>query len=551
MDELFSSLAIQTVQLVGKAAFGAAGTIALKRVTEYVHRVPRTTEKQTEVERLRIQFEAKLRIVTPAIDLIEIISARGHSTMSSVLQLTYSLRSDIMAFSSKLERFDQLYDKLGDAKPQRSDRIVVDLKDLLDKIEAAVPLLNLALTTSGVHLGGMLPAGISPGRLMQASALLSRSSTWLSILSEQAAHEGGQPVPDVLVGDTFTLRLYSLFVGSVRPKSKFDFTWKEDFAKCQVGLWRVAGAAASPGPSRMDTEFRYELRIVEDLNDGRYHEEDEEAEESAAAANSAPAWMQNARSRSAGSSIKPGRVVRLQLDSIGSLHYTSAGSLLNIEDSNSPVLVVSFQPDQRLDGTAASNAASSSSERLPSISDFNRLDMNAPSQRTQWYALEVIDEDASDEETSDGEEDGAASDGELSDAHSATTSSVSLLEYMVRLAALETCEQLSHLEVPDEKLRLYLLDAPAAPAATDHFPGAQSLRSTPYRPAVAFGGGMDDAMTTPSRYALRSPLQQYSAASRRSASASALGSPIARASRTGGNSSSAVFETPRRTHSKG
>ncbi|KAJ2681893.1 Ran-specific GTPase-activating protein 30, partial [Coemansia spiralis] len=89
MDELFSNLAMQTVQLVGKAAFGAAGSIALKRVSEYARRLPRLSERQPEVERLRAQFETKLRIVTPAIDLIDIIAARGHSAMASVLQLTY------------------------------------------------------------------------------------------------------------------------------------------------------------------------------------------------------------------------------------------------------------------------------------------------------------------------------------------------------------------------------------------------------------------------------------------------------------------------------
>ncbi|KAJ2751670.1 Ran-specific GTPase-activating protein 30, partial [Coemansia nantahalensis] len=124
MDDLFANLALQTVQLVGKAAFGAAGTLALKRVAEYAQRMPRVPGRQPEVERLRAQFETKLRIVTPAIDLVDIIAARGHSAMASVLQLTYALRADILAFSDRLERLDGELGALpaADAAPAKSER---------------------------------------------------------------------------------------------------------------------------------------------------------------------------------------------------------------------------------------------------------------------------------------------------------------------------------------------------------------------------------------------------------------------------------------------
>ncbi|KAJ2839938.1 Ran-specific GTPase-activating protein 30 [Coemansia erecta] len=578
MDELFSNLAIQTVQLVGKAAFGAAGTIALKRVTEYVHRVPHSSKRQPDVERLRAQFESKLRIITPAIDLIDIISARGHSTMSSVQQLTYSLRSDIVAFSAKLEALDRLLD----------DSIIADLRMLLDKIDDAVPLLNLALTTSGAHLGSSLPMDVSPSRLMQASSLLSRADTWFDVKNKHV---------DVMVGEPFTLRMYSLFVGSVRPKSKMDFTWKEEFARCQVALWRVCM------PSSLDamiSEFSYELCVVEDLNDGRYHDDTT----GKVGANNERAWIADMAKHV---DMRPGRVVRIPLDIIGGLHYTSAGSLLNIEDSNAPALVISFEDRKSGDITAVGSGLNISSV-LPSLETT----------RTTWYALEVVTDDvnepdmssASSESDEDGECDGARSgnalgvcdmesmgseskastDSETSESedavsehdgssgseysesedsaseqdassgsepesnnseseHSAKSSpknnanthihtpddidkladsiaslctidpsptehtplskaqalpstfaeaaeyfrpveflanewrmcTLSLLEYMVRLASIEISEQTSHLNVPDEKLRLYLHSKQADSVARG--PG-NAMRSTPYRPSV-------------------------------------------------------------------
>ncbi|KAJ2177263.1 Ran-specific GTPase-activating protein 30 [Coemansia sp. RSA 551] len=588
MDELFSNLAIQTVQLVGKAAFGAAGTIALKRVTEYVHRVPHSSKRQPDVERLRAQFESKLRIITPAIDLIDIISARGHSTMSSVQQLTYSLRSDIVAFSAKLEALDRLLD----------DSIIADLRMLLDKIDDAVPLLNLALTTSGAHLGSSLPMDVSPSRLMQASSLLSRADTWFDVKNKHV---------DVMVGEPFTLRMYSLFVGSVRPKSKMDFTWKEEFARCQVALWRVCMPSDSDA---MISEFSYELCVVEDLNDGRYHDDTT----GKVGASNERAWIADMAKHV---DMRPGRVVRIPLDIIGGLHYTSAGSLLNIEDSNAPALVISFEDRKSGDITAVGSGLNISSV-LPSLETT----------RTTWYALEVVTDDvdepdmssassesgedssASSESDEDGEGDEARSgnalgvcdmepmgseskastDSETSESedavsehdgssgseysesedsaseqdassgsepesnnseseHSAKSSpknnakahihtpddidkladsiaslctidpspvertplskaqtlpstfveaaeyfrpveflanewrmcTLSLLEYMVRLASIEISEQTSHLNVPDEKLRLYLHSKQADSVARG--PG-NAMRSTPYRPSV-------------------------------------------------------------------
>ncbi|KAJ2136531.1 Ran-specific GTPase-activating protein 30 [Coemansia sp. RSA 678] len=514
--------------------------------------------------------------------------------MSSVQQLTYSLRSDIVAFSAKLEALDRLLD----------DSIIADLRMLLDKIDDAVPLLNLALTTSGAHLGSSLPVDVSPSRLMQASSLLSRADTWFDVKNKHV---------DVMVGEPFTLRMYSLFVGSVRPKSKMDFTWKEEFARCQVALWRVCMASDSDA---MISEFSYELCVVEDLNDGRYHDDTA----GKGGANNERAWIADMAKHV---DMRPGRVVRIPLDIIGGLHYTSAGSLLNIEDSNAPVLVISFEDRKSGDITAVGSGLNISSV-LPSLETT----------RTTWYALEVVTDDvdepdmssalsesgedssassesgedsASSESDGDGESDEARSgnalgvcdmestgsgskattDSEASESedavsehdgssgseysesedsaseqegssgsepeskseseHSAKSSpknnakahtpddidkladsiaslctidpspaertplskaqtlhstfaeaaeyfrpveflanewrmcTLSLLEYTVRLASIEISEQTSHLNVPDEKLRLYLHSKQADSVARG--PG-NAMRSTPYRPSV-------------------------------------------------------------------
>ncbi|KAJ2785631.1 Ran-specific GTPase-activating protein 30 [Coemansia javaensis] len=638
MEGLFANLAMQTVQLVGKAAFGAAGSIALRRVSQYASQIAHTAEAQSELDRLRAQFEAKLRIVTPAIDLIDIIAARGHSAMSSVLQLTYALRADILAFSDKLARLDDpraaqrksdgslvtLLRRATDAKGDGAaaggsgggsggsgggGSIESDLRELLAKIDNAVPLLNLALTTSGVHLGSALPTGISPGRLMQASALVARAATWFDM---QAKARPGA-APDAMVGEPFTLRMYSLFIGSVRPKSRSDFTWKEEFARCHAALWRVA-ADAPARESLLWTDYCYELRIVEDRDDGRYHEDDDDGGDNDGDGDAQPKWVADMAHKLGRPRLRAGRIMRIHLRTIGSLHYTSAGSLLNIEDSSSPVLVVSVGPSR----TDAGDGAPAGLAMSPSAATL----APEPPSAARWYALEVAEDDDDDDSDSESEsepepeseaeagseneagtsversaEDGSESDGssnyesasdsdpEGSDpapgdigglAQSVATISISqdnggaghgagsagapspsgsvgeteliaadeflrpieflanewrmctlsLLEYMVRLASIEASEQMSHLEVPDEKLRLYLLSGPAEPAAA---PGAQrGIPGGPTAPGTPHPRRAPTGATTPSPGGLGSMTPLPLGVTVRRRARTALGTPARR-----------------------
>ncbi|KAJ2788255.1 Ran-specific GTPase-activating protein 30 [Coemansia interrupta] len=458
MDDLFSSLAMQTVHLVGKAAFGAASSLAMRRVTEYVNstrKAPAATASFTEslAEDLSLQhqrFETTLRVVTPAIDLIELISSRGHSTTSGVLQLTTRLRHDIQNFTATLQ-----------ADHPNTAQTLAAMRHLVDRISAAVPLLNLALTTSGAHLGAALPEGVSPGRLMQASGVLAHAPA--------PKDPGG-----CLVGPVFSLRLFSLFAGSVRAKALSDVTWKEEYVLCHAAMWRLPGR-------------EYELRVVEDLDDGRYHEENGDP---------APGWAEQLVGRRG----RAGRVLRLALRDMCSLHYTSAGALLNIEDSVAPVLVVSLASVRGTGDAGLKDAdkvwyamevaqaehvraagGSSSSSADPTDDESEEEDEGAQgcaASRNDERTVEVLAEilDAScvvDKPGSAAKSCGSGLAEEPPEGWAGC--SLSLLEYLVRLACVETNEGAAHVDVPDERLRLYLMNAPkpAAKAAGDDGDAAQ------------------------------------------------------------------------------
>jgi hypothetical protein len=198
--------------------------------------------------------------------------------------------------------------------------IIQDIKDFLGRIDRDIPLLQLAITASGERMSTSMTPGISPSRMMQASALLSFAD----------AHFVMDPGCPMQVGPSFTLSLYMLFVGhsqatsghGVRdvapltpPGSGGDIPgevpyglgegerkpiWQEVMHKARVRLCRapadwafdpaqgygpkgghashISGAASrKPTGTFLGSSkgYSYHLEIIEDLDDGRLHDGDE------------------------------------------------------------------------------------------------------------------------------------------------------------------------------------------------------------------------------------------------------------------------------------
>lgn len=152
---------------------------------------------------------------------------------------------------------------------------------MLRRLDDVVPLINLALNTSGVDLSTALPEGVSPSRLLQASML---------IVKGDAGYVGGG-CKQAQIGFTFNLTMYMLFQGHAHRNehiSASDLTWQEVISKCRVKLERVPLTKYLYGdqlgePSEVEAmrshnraeEYCYELVIIEDLDDGRVHDEEE------------------------------------------------------------------------------------------------------------------------------------------------------------------------------------------------------------------------------------------------------------------------------------
>jgi hypothetical protein len=213
--------------------------------------------------------------------------------------LTKALRWDIQSLGTRFEKASGA----DEASPKRKrdaktralydaeiQQIIDDMAALIIRIDDAVPLINLAIATSGANLSTGLPNSVSPSRLMQASTLLSHGDSVY-------IQDPSQPSQ---IGPPLTLSLYMLFAGHATVggnvhqngkskneqnprKEERDMTWKEVIHKAQVKLMRVpmqqAGHLSTggvPGPSptsgtNASSEYSYQLHIIEDLDDDRVH----------------------------------------------------------------------------------------------------------------------------------------------------------------------------------------------------------------------------------------------------------------------------------------
>jgi hypothetical protein len=503
--------------------------------------------------------------------MIELIAARGNTSLESAVSLTKSLRWDIQTLGSRVEQAvaqEQLSRRgSSKAKPRAQNDaelkiIISDMRKLLERIEDAVPLINLAITTSGVSLSTTLPATVSPSRLLQASTFLTAGDMQYCSSKPRAQQ----------VGPTFTLSMYMLFAGHAnRPHEEGvrETTWKEVMHKARVTLMRVPlddvynfPIPFGPNPQRAGEadhhhipsdnklqEFAYQLLIVEDLDDGRMHTFDDDEPQPEPYDGVAQAGVREV----------------VPIHEISKIFYADTGKILNIGtegETNNPILLlkrdVTAQAPRRMMeqqpiGTGYESDDSHTMdgdvdeehteledqlrrESTPNLQDDVHQEPEQPNFAwrlpptldLEWVALEVYTEDPSTDsefdETENFESDVASPSPTEASVHRSGSkspdllskisrlnlrpstpstspppsqntqlipspqkahvpvpqnmsqpptalppikTSLSLLEMLIRLTALQQFQQSSHLAIPDEFINFFLSDSNTVGAGSD------------------------------------------------------------------------------------
>ncbi|KAI9669786.1 MAG: hypothetical protein M1829_005041 [Trizodia sp. TS-e1964] len=592
MDILLGKVTQQAMNYAIRSGITITSTYAIRECSRLLNSTAKGTERE-ELRTLQNRLDSKIRIISPAIDMIELISARGNTSLESAVTLTKSLRWDIQALGIRLAKAANAEEisRRGSSKTSKDRHsnemelklIIKDIRELLERIEDAVPLINLAITTSGASLSSALPASISPSRLLQASTFLTAGDTQFSI----------QPGTSVQIGPSFTLSLYMLFAGhtyrSIGDESELrETTWKEVLHKARVKLLRVpldntydlpdfaaeikrddgshygkklypplslSNAKSHPSLDQIageyhTDEYAYQLLIIEDLNDDRVHTfEEDEAQ---------PGPYEDVE--------MAGIREVFPIHEISKIFYADTGKILNIgkeSEANNPILLLkrdvnAVPPRRMMERATRVNEWYEEEEGLEPLTeeenqhtedlDESQLEINAqlgressvpvvspiqaqeskPEPHTQnpnqwrlppgldpeWLAFEVYTEpyDPSDDEGEEpdlstpskppgpvrspslepnfikalsrlqlntpGSQHPASSPGSippslnsqslsLPNAPGAIRSSLSLLEMLIRLTALQQFQQQSHLSINDELLNFFLEESSTTGAGAD------------------------------------------------------------------------------------
>ncbi|GFF83898.1 ran-specific GTPase-activating protein 30 [Aspergillus udagawae] len=531
MDVFLTRLTQQAMNYAIRSGIAITANYAIRQSSRLLKNVENTEERE-ELLALQQRLQSKIQVISPAIDMIELIAARGNTSLESAVSLTKTLRLDMQALGQRLANAAASEELLRKGAKSPRDRsrndaeiklIVRDIKRLLTRIEDAVPLMNLAITTSGARLSTNLPATVSPSRLLQASTFLTAGDTqyWMS------------PAQAIQIGPTFTLSIYMLFAGHVRPLDEEgirETTWKEVIHKARVKLRRVpmdltsntsapTWRAKLPAEARID-EYHYQMVIIEDLDDGRVHSYDEDEPQ--------PEPYEGIR--------LAGMREILPIHQISKIFYADTSKVLNINtegEVNNPVLLlkrdinaipprhmlerdetdsvyaqeepdeeetdeIQAQLDAQLNGSNARDPLNQLNQNYDenSIPEHWRLPKDLD---PEWIAFEVYNED----ESSDTESEAEAPDREdsidprmmaklsldakhdrsrqgtpTSSQPAATTTvsnplfnnirtSLSLLETLLRLMSLQQFQQQSHLSISDELLNFFLEESSTTGAGGD------------------------------------------------------------------------------------
>ncbi|KAK9483294.1 RanGTP-binding protein-domain-containing protein [Lipomyces starkeyi] len=590
MDDLLAKAGNQAVTFAIRSGISLVSGYAIRSLTRFLDKLPE--DEKESLEKIKRRLNTKIKIVSPAIDLIQLIAARGNTSLDSTAALTRALRRDINEFDDRVEQASQRIQlaKSTDEKRKAANSVEQYMLGLLSRIEDSIPLISLALTTSGANLQASLPDTVSPSRLLQASAFL---------LAADSAFDS-RPFERHQVGPTFTLKLYTVFYGTARnphTTTAGDITWKEEYPKCYIEIFRVPiEKEVSNGEGHKDSHryanrltYSYELVVTEDLDDGRYHEEFD---------------SENSPKPDANGVIR-GRSRTVPLSIITRLFFSASGRLLEIDDAISPVLVMKLNraflqrsPYLMLDDNSSfdeddfETEVDSDTEATKGSILAARIDSPA---NIEWLAFELWTDDAErdmyevDEDENDDIDEGveeaeslelAPNQGKprpsilsestlaaalsrltlssadieaivaprrqqaplpMSTSHShqqlqqqsaQSINSLSLLEYIIRLAALQTNDQASALNISDERIALYLRDenrtttreatrdvsdpiGPApSPVLASRFVDSgtrqrRSRSSTPISTPVATDGGISGSSATRGDSGLRRSIRTH------------------------------------------
>lgn len=205
----------------------------------------------------------------------------------------------------------------------------------------------------------------------------------------------GNHKSSIAVGPSFECTLFTIFYNI---NIKDHINWKEDMKRAIVTMYRV------PSESTKDL-FKYTLKIKQSFDDERYHNTED------------------------GDEVP--RELTMEIRFLEKIFFSVSGKLLKLEERDSPVLI------------------------LKETKSAGRTQIKDSDNKTNWYALGSYESASTDSEHEESTDDDSEYN-KIEEKHLST--SIGLLEYIIRLTSLQQNDQCDMLGIDDERLSIYLND---------------------------------------------------------------------------------------------
>lgn len=301
-DAMMAALPVEMIAVASKSAFGALVAFGVNKLAAYstskaLERKDKESKeakegkeasaaaaapsssssanfksKLKEFNRLQFRLASMLSSITPAAGLLEVAAARGNTLLDPVVSMIRSTREEVEALTSRVEAA-LVVDRIspGNAEEEAElDAILQLIQPLLDNLESLVPLLQLNLAASGLSVSTAMPSSASLSRTLNASRMLCKADDTVKKLGEWQ------------LVSTYEGTVYTLFEAHARTgpgslpgtpaktpaataQSKVNWTWQEKFRRADLSLFRRKAADS----------IDFELRIIQNLDDGLAHDDEE------------------------------------------------------------------------------------------------------------------------------------------------------------------------------------------------------------------------------------------------------------------------------------
>lgn len=392
MDQLINKASSTLVTFAVRSGVQLASQYVAKTIGTVLEKVP--VKEKAKIARMERELKCKFTIVSNAMESLQLNAIKGGLNLNEVMELSKDLNDDIDEFQNDLNKL--IMENNGNMTIEKVKFLKVYIKTLIDKLDSLVPLINLVLSMSDQSLLNKFQHVVSPNRLLNATSIMCKSN-------EEFNTGKGK---EVQIGNPISITLYDVFYNNNVSKDDDSFIiWKEKFTRANLTVIRTCD-------EHMD--YVYDLRIIENFNDGRYHDDDDDDK---------------------GEGIEGKRFIDLR--QINRVFFSASGKLLKIEDKSTPVLVLKVNKLSKVE--------------LANLNKINELD-DKNEENFTWLAIGDFEM----ESDSDSDSDSNFDNDNLPKINGA--SPLALLEYIIRLCSLQSNDQIPILKASDERLMTYLAD---------------------------------------------------------------------------------------------